>query len=69
MTDIRTDGLIRESLYSSDGVLRTSGLVRETLRSTGTGIGTYIAVDALVHEVLMVPAPPITDVQRVMILA
>ena len=52
MTDIRADGLIRESLYARDGPLRTSGIVREVLRSTGTVTATYIAVDAVVREVL-----------------
>lgn len=45
-------GVIRETLLATDGILRTSGLVRETLRSSGTGVGTYLAVDGVVREVL-----------------
>lgn len=53
MTDIRTGGLARESLYAADGSLRIDGLVREVLRSTGTGAGTFISVDGLVREALI----------------
>ena len=63
MTDIRDDGLIRESLYSGTALMRVSGLVREVLRSTGTGIGTYFAVDGMVREVLR-EMPPVVSPAR-----
>jgi hypothetical protein len=47
-----TAGMVRETLFATDGTLRTSGLVREVLRSTSTGAGTYLAVDGMVREML-----------------
>ena len=59
MTDVRTDGVIREVLHARDSLLRVDGMVREVLRSTATGIATYIATDGMVREVLM-PMPVVS---------
>jgi hypothetical protein len=69
MTDAVTSGVIRETLFATDGTLHTSGLVREVLRSTGTGVGTYLVTDGLVREVLRTTAFLSTTQTRVMVMA
>lgn len=51
-TWLAESGIVRETLLSTPGYLRTAGLVREVLRSSGTGAGTFLAVDGLIREVL-----------------
>jgi len=59
--------MLREALLAEDGSLRVAGVMREVLRSTGTGAGTFIAVDGMIREALLIP--PSTGQQWVMVMA
>jgi hypothetical protein len=67
VTDAVVSGALRETLLAADGELHVAGMMREVLRSTGTGAGTFIAVDGMIREALLIP--PSTGQQRVMVMA
>jgi hypothetical protein len=52
MTDIRTGGLVRETLVASLGEARAGGVVREALVS-GTSTATHLRLAGLAREVLL----------------